>query len=134
MNFIFSGPYRFLVRMMLLCLLILSISRAGLVIWQYDRVADTHQLMNIFLQGIRADLIMVSLWVLLPCLLIPLFKPNQWQKAWDKFTYYWACVGALLIIFMELATPSFIMQYDIRPNRLFIEYLKYPKEVFSNTL
>ncbi|MBK8188661.1 MAG: sulfatase-like hydrolase/transferase [Cellvibrio sp.] len=117
--------------MMLLCLLILSISRAGLVIWQYDRVADTHQLMNIFLQGIRADLIMVSLWVLLPCLLIPLFKPNQWQKAWDKFTYYWACVGALLIIFMELATPSFIMQYDIRPNRLFIEYLKYPKEVFS---
>ncbi len=131
MNFIFSGPYRFLVRMMLLCLLILSISRAGLVIWQYDRVADTHQLMNIFLQGIRADLIMVSLWVLLPCLLIPLFKPNQWQKAWDKFTYYWACVGALLIIFMELATPSFIMQYDIRPNRLFIEYLKYPKEVFS---
>lgn len=131
MNFIFSGPYRFLIRMMLLCLLILSISRAGLVIWQYDRVADTHQLMNIFLQGIRADLIMVSLWVLLPCLLIPFFKPNQWQKAWDKFTYYWACIGALLIIFMELATPSFIMQYDIRPNRLFIEYLKYPKEVFS---
>ena len=131
MNFIFSGPYRFLVRMMLLCLLILSISRAGLVIWQYDRVADTHQLMNIFLQGIRADLIMVSLWVLLPCLLIPFFKPTQWQKAWDRLTYYWACIGALLIIFMELATPSFIMQYDIRPNRLFIEYLKYPKEVFS---
>lgn len=131
MNFIFSGPYRFLVRMMLLCLLILSISRIGLVIWQYDRVADTDQLLDIFLQGIRADLIMVSLWVLLPSLLIFFFLPNQSRKAWDKFTYYWACLGALLIIFMELATPSFIMQYDIRPNRLFIEYLKYPKEVFS---
>ena len=131
MNFIFSGPYRFLVRMMLLCLLILSISRIGLVIWQYDRVSATNQLLDIFLQGVRADLIMVSIWVLLPCLLIPFVKPTQWQKAWDKFTYYWACAGALLIIFMELATPSFIMQYDIRPNRLFIEYLKYPKEVFS---
>jgi phosphoglycerol transferase MdoB-like AlkP superfamily enzyme len=131
MNFILSGPYRFLVRMMLLCLLVLSISRIGLVIWQYQRVAETDQLLNIFLQGIRADLIMVSLWVLLPCLLTPLLSHSPWQKTWDRLTFYWACLGALLIIFMELATPSFIMQYDIRPNRLFIEYLKYPKEVFS---
>ncbi len=32
---------------------------------------------------------------------------------------------------MELATPAFIETYDIRPNRLFIEYLLYPKEVFT---
>lgn len=126
-----NGPYRFLFRMMMLCLVILTISRAGLVIWQFDRVSETQQLINIFIQGIRADLIMVSVWVLVPCLLIPFFKPNQWKSTWDRFTYFWACLGALLIIFMELATPSFIMQYDIRPNRLFIEYLKYPKEVFS---
>ena len=130
-RFLFSGPYRFLFRMMLLCLILLSISRIGLSIWQYDRVAVTEQLFNILLQGIRADLIMISLWILFPCLLILLFKPNQWKNAWEKFSYYWAVTGAVLIIFMELATPSFIMQYDIRPNRLFIEYLKYPKEVFS---
>jgi phosphoglycerol transferase len=35
---------------------------------------------------------------------------------------------------MELATPSFLMQYDTRPNRLFIEYLIYPKEVFTMLL
>lgn len=130
-RFLLNGPYRFLIRMMLLCLALLSISRILLVIWQYDRVAETGQLITIFIQGIRADLIMVSIWVLVPCLFILFFKPNQWQKPWDKFTYYWACLGAVLIIFMELATPSFIMQYDIRPNRLFVEYLKYPKEVFS---
>ena len=130
-NFLFSGPYRFLFRMLLISLIFLSISRTGLLIWQYDRVAATDQLMNIIIQGIRADLIMVSLWILFPCLIILLFKPNQWKNAWEKFSYYWAVAGAVLIIFMELATPSFIMQYDLRPNRLFIEYLKYPKEVFS---
>lgn len=37
----------------------------------------------------------------------------------------------IFIVFMEVATPQFIMQYDARPNRLFIEYLGYPQEVFS---
>lgn len=36
-----------------------------------------------------------------------------------------------LLLFMEVATPAFIAEYDVRPNRLFVEYLKYPKEVFS---
>ncbi len=130
-NFLLSSPYRFLFRMMLISLVILSLSRICLVIWQYDRVVATEQLVNIILQGIRADLIIISLWILFPCLIILLFKPNQWKNAWETFSYYWAVTGAVLIIFMELATPSFIMQYDIRPNRLFIEYLKYPKEVFS---
>lgn len=130
-HFLFTGPYRFLARMFLLCLVLLSISRIALLLWQYDRVDATREWLAIIIQGIRADLIMVSFWVLIPCLLIIFFKPNDWKNSWDKFTYYWAIVGATLIIFMELATPSFIMQYDARPNRLFIEYLKYPKEVFA---
>ena len=32
---------------------------------------------------------------------------------------------------MEASTPSFIMQYDLRPNRLFVEYLRYPREVLA---
>jgi hypothetical protein len=30
---------------------------------------------------------------------------------------------------MELSTLDFINQYDTRPNRLFLDYLIYPKEV-----
>lgn len=30
---------------------------------------------------------------------------------------------------MELATPSFMAEYGLRPNRLFLEYLIYPEEV-----
>ncbi|WP_207796413.1 LTA synthase family protein [Pseudohalioglobus lutimaris] len=39
-----------------------------------------------------------------------------------------------LAIFMEAATPTFITEYDLRPNILFVEYLKYPKEVGSMLL
>ncbi|WP_342366043.1 LTA synthase family protein [Pseudoalteromonas sp. S16_S37] len=36
-----------------------------------------------------------------------------------------------LVVLFEIATPAFINQYDVRPNRLFVEYLQYPNEVFS---
>ena len=35
---------------------------------------------------------------------------------------------------MELATPGFIPEFDTRPNRLFFEYLRYPREVFGTLL
>ena len=39
--------------------------------------------------------------------------------------------GLWILVYMELATAPFIQEYDLRPNRLFVEYLIYPKEVFS---
>ncbi|MEI8642850.1 LTA synthase family protein [Pseudoalteromonas sp. Hal056] len=39
-----------------------------------------------------------------------------------------------LIVVVEASTPAFITQYDVRPNRLFVEYLDYPQEVFSMLL
>jgi len=36
-----------------------------------------------------------------------------------------------LFVLVEVAMPEFIMQYDLRPNRLFVEYLNYPQEVFK---
>jgi phosphoglycerol transferase MdoB-like AlkP superfamily enzyme len=43
----------------------------------------------------------------------------------------WLMISIVAVLFFELATPTFINEYDLRPNRLFIEYLLYPKEVFS---
>ncbi|MCB0349108.1 MAG: LTA synthase family protein, partial [Bdellovibrionales bacterium] len=37
-------------------------------------------------------------------------------------------------VFMETSTLAFINQYDVRPNRLFYEYLIYPKEVFTTLI
>ena len=35
----------------------------------------------------------------------------------------------ILLAFLEIASPAFILEYDSRPNRLFVEYLKHPREV-----
>lgn len=34
-----------------------------------------------------------------------------------------------LLVFLEALTHGFITEYDVGPNHLFVEYLKYPNEV-----
>ncbi|WP_202944180.1 LTA synthase family protein [Cellvibrio japonicus] len=124
----YAGPYVLLLRMALLAILLLSISRLGLIAWQWDRVSATGQVFDMLLQGIRADMIMICLWLLPAVLLTPCLAKT---RIWLPLSYAWGLAGLILMLFMELATPSFVMQYDLRPNRLFIEYLEYPKEVFA---
>ncbi len=125
------GPYIYLVRMAALSLLVLSISRVALVGWNYERVEVAGNLTSIFIQGVRADIILTCFWLLIPVLCVPLFAWSRWTTIWFKGTHAWCFIGLVGILFMELATPAFLMQFDTRPNRLFIEYLKYPQEVLS---
>ena len=41
---------------------------------------------------------------------------------------------AAFLVHMELSTPSFINEYDNRPDRIYYEYLRYPQEVFPTLL
>lgn len=125
------GPYIHLVRMAVLSLLVLSVSRLALVCWQYERVEAAGNLTSIFIQGVRADIILTCFWLLIPVLCVPLFAWSRWTTIWFKGTQAWCFIGLVGILFMELATPAFLMQFDTRPNRLFVEYLKYPQEVLS---
>lgn len=127
-----AGPYVYLLRMVLFGLVLLSLSRTGLLLWQAERVMATNELFTILLQGVRADIILLSLWSLPAVLLLPLL--SHWRRLWFSLTFYWAWLGLALIVFIELATPAFLLQFDARPNRLFVEYLRYPKEVFSTLL
>ncbi|EGM77329.1 phosphoglycerol transferase family protein, alkaline phosphatase superfamily [Rheinheimera sp. A13L] len=130
-NLFCLGPYRYLIRTAVLGMVLLSLSRLALVLWQYDRVVQTDVLMQLFVQGLRADIIVICLLLVVPVLLIPLASVRGLGKLWFQFSYLWCLSALVLLVFMELATPAFILQYDIRPNRLFVEYLKYPKEVLS---
>lgn len=125
------GPFAPLVAMILLGLIVLSLSRVGLVLWKFDRVQATGELVNILLQGIRVDLIQLSLTALIPLLLAPVLATKRFFSIWQKFTYIWVIVAIVLLVFLEAATPGFINEYDVRPNRIFVEYLKYPHEVVS---
>jgi len=125
------GPYTYLVRMALLSLLMLSVSRVGLMLWQYERVFATNKWVEVALQGIRADLILIGLWLIIPVLCAPILAQKRWQNYWFTGTYIWSLTGLVAMLFIELSTPAFLLQFDTRPNRLFIEYLRYPKEVLS---
>lgn len=123
------GPFAPLLAMILLGLIILSVSRLGLVFWKLDRVDATGKLAEILLQGVRVDVIQLCLLALIPLLLAPFLAIKQLFKVWQKFTTIWVILAIVLLVFLEAATPGFIAEYDVRPNRLFVEYLKYPNEV-----
>jgi phosphoglycerol transferase MdoB-like AlkP superfamily enzyme len=116
-------------------LVALSVARVGFVLWQYDRVRAAGMLGTVLAQGLRFDLIVVGFLTVIPTLLLWLFATSRTMARignWLLRGYLVAAFAAVL--FLELATPSFINQYDARPNSLFFEYLIYPKEVASTML
>jgi len=111
---------------------LLSLSRIALAAWQWQRISATELSSSaFFLQGVRADIIQVSLLCAPLVVLLPFLATRWTWPLWRRLSYFWILIAVIFLVFLEASTPSFIVQYDFRPNRLFIEYLKYPKEVFS---
>jgi len=125
------GPYGVLLFLLLTGLTVLSLSRLGLIAWQWDRVTSATDLWLIISQGIRADLIIMGMLLAPLALLGPILATRLAWPVWRVLVLVWGVIAITLLVFMEAATPAFILQYDLRPNRLFVEYLKYPREVFA---
>lgn len=126
-----TGPYATLIHFFILGIVVLSLSRIALFGWQWDRVQATGIVGTMLVQGIRADLILLGYFLAIPLLLAPFLAHRPTAMLWRHFTLYWSIFALGFIIFLELSSPQFIMQFDVRPNRLFIEYLSYPAEVFA---
>ncbi len=126
-----AGPYAPLIAMFIIGLIVVNTSRFGLVLWKLDRINATGKLTEILMQGLRVDIIELCLLSLIPVLLLPFFAISKWWRGWQRFTYIWVILVVVLLVFLEVATPGFIAEYDVRPNRIFVEYLKYPHEVVS---
>lgn len=113
----------------------LTLSRIGFFAWQFERVEGTGQYGFIFAQGLRFDLVLLALIMIIPATLTPLFCTNlKLFKQWRRFLLGYMTLWFIFIAFMELSTPSFINQYDSRPNYIFVEYLKHYKEVGETLL
>lgn len=129
---LWAGPLAPIMFFMVLTLLTLSCSRLLLVGWQWPRVAATQGLWPVLGFGLRFDLIVCCWFVALP-VLADLLLPGwpRVQNIWRRVEALWLSLAFGLIVYMEVATPSFIRQYDTRPNQIFFEYLTYPQEVFA---
>ncbi|HEY5715749.1 MAG TPA: LTA synthase family protein [Psychromonas sp.] len=116
----------------MLCLMIFTFSRLSLALWQSERVTDVAGWGAIFLSGLRVDISSLCYLLVLPALLASIFlSNNKIGRICSLFLRLWIVAALWLVVYMEMVTPSFILEFDVRPNRLFVEYLIYPKEVLA---
>ena len=78
--------------------------------------------------GLRIDVSFLAMIVAVPAVLSPWLGHRPWPT---RITAWWLRLAWLLLVLLEVATPQFIVEYDTRPNRLFVEYLVNPVEVGS---
>ena len=120
-----------LLRWYLILLLIFATGRAVLFAVFYQRLQDSD--VNIwlsFVYGLRMDTIAASLLLLLPALVLHL-TPRPLAALGNALLRAYFFVVLLIAVYMENATLPFINEYDVRPNIIFLNYLKYPREVLS---
>ncbi len=110
--------------------LVLTVARVLLVAWQWERVAAVDMLVPVFVQGLRFDLVLLGIALVLPVLSFPLLASSErLVPLWRGLLSVYLPTVFFAALFMELSTPSFIDQFDFRPNILFVEYLNHPREV-----
>ncbi|MDX2418444.1 MAG: LTA synthase family protein [Xanthomonadales bacterium] len=112
-------------------LLVLSLSRLSLLAWYWDRVAPTDGSLFILLQGVRFDIVLMGMLVGPALLAAPWLSG---RKFGGSLLRYYLVVITFFVVWVELGTIPYIDQYDARPNYIYVEYLKYPREVFSMLL
>ncbi|WP_306351234.1 LTA synthase family protein [Flavobacterium sp. '19STA2R22 D10 B1'] len=122
-----------IINFFLIGLLITTLSRIILFFIFKERIQATENFWYIFPIGLRMDVILLSYLSFLPAVLTMLL-PDKFLQYLKKFLSFYYILFLFLLLFMELATPDFIKQYDTRPNRLFIDYLIYPQEVIGMLL
>lgn len=117
---------RLTVRFWIAGLALLTLSRLALVAWLWPRVSAVEGLWPVMLGGLRMDVVVLAM------LSAPLAVFGPWlgqRLGAVRFTAYWYRFAWVLLAFLEICSPQFLMEYDTRPNRLFFEYLLYPREV-----
>ncbi|WP_396161113.1 LTA synthase family protein [Flavobacterium sp.] len=117
----------------LIGLCITTFSRILLFFIFKERVVENPNYGQLFLIGLRFDLILMSYIAFLPAVLLSLLPDSVLQYIKKFFNIYFIFF-LFLFLLMELSTLDFINQYDTRPNRLFLDYLIYPKEVVGTLL
>jgi phosphoglycerol transferase MdoB-like AlkP superfamily enzyme len=112
-------------------LLLLSLSRLSVLAWYWDRVAPTDGTWFILLQGLRFDIVLMGMLVGPALLAAPWLSG---RKFGGSLLRLYLAVMTFFVVWVELGTIPYIDQYDARPNYIYVEYLKYPREVFSMLL
>ena len=125
-----SGAFSPFIVTLIMALVFLTISRVFMSIWHFNRVDNANGWIEIILSGLRIDIATLSYIFIIPALVTCLgINQKYFNRVWNFIIRAWVSLALWLLVFMEIVTPSFILEYDVRPNRLFVEYLIYPSEL-----
>ena len=130
------SPARALVRLLpfayvlLAGLVLLSLSRLALAGWHADAVTAAQGWMRVVVQGVRVDIATLCLLLGLPAAVYVLLPARLARHAVAQVAVAaWLTLALAVLLTLEAATPAFMAEYGLRPNRLFVEYLAYPREI-----
>ena len=95
---------------------LLTTIRAGYVLWQFQATADAGALVSVFVQGLRFDLALVGMLLIVPVALFSLLSMLKITRGLTKFlTGAWLMVALLFVIVAELASVWFMAFQSSRP-------------------
>jgi phosphoglycerol transferase MdoB-like AlkP superfamily enzyme len=126
-----GGPIRVLLWLFVMSLLWLTLARAGLVWLQWSRLGNVPDIWRVFSIGLRMDVIIVCELLAIPAAIYFLLPGERVRRHLALLLF---TLTAVLMVHMELSTPAFMAEYDTRPNFIYVEYLRYPIEVFGTLL
>ncbi len=115
-----------------LALVILTLSRLGLAGTYRARMPADGSLVRLLVLGLRFDIVVVAALCSLP-MVVQLLAP-AWilaSRAWERLRTAWFSGWILVLTFNEAATPAFMAEFGVRPNRQYVEYLDTPRVVFD---
>lgn len=125
------GPSFSLIGFVCTNLIMLSLARLSISVWQSERVFSTPQFEQIFIGGFRIDLSTLGYLTIPAILIVIVGMITRCSRYFRVIIKSYLLLATCTLMFFELITPTFIFEYDLRPNRLFLDYLIYPKEVAS---
>jgi phosphoglycerol transferase MdoB-like AlkP superfamily enzyme len=123
-----SGPLGVIATFYVLGLAWLALSRGALVAFHWDRLGDVDGIWRIFAIGLRMDTIVIFQLLAVPTAIYLLLPGNVVR---ERIVAVLLAACAAVLVHMELSTPGFIAEFDNRPDRIYFEYLVYPREVFT---
>ncbi|PHS41745.1 MAG: sulfatase [Sulfurovum sp.] len=107
------------------------LGRVALFSIYFDRFSDSGvNYWLSFVYGLKMDTMVASMLLVIPLIVLS-FSPMGLAKISNFFLRLYFVVVLSMLIYIENATFPFFVQYDVRPNFKFVEYLEYPVEVFN---
>jgi len=124
------GPLAPVAAFVVFAVVIFFLSRLTLLFLYWDRISVVDDFWLILPIGLRMDVVFLAILASIPTIVLLILPQRLLNFCAPVFSGLFAMLSAA-IVYMEVATVPFVAQYDSRPNRIFVDYLIYPREVFG---